>query len=397
MYRASSLVVVLLLLGSVRGTEPEERQLVRLYSLGGCGNAIESTVRWAWTDANAVVVGTLENLRVVPGEKREKKLIDLHVSSILKTHETLDKRALITILFDNDIRVPKNSPKYLLFLGLTGIGRELEVLHIARSSDALLMYVEGALKIDNKKPDQAAAYFMRHLDSTNQIVWIDANIELARQPYKVLRPALERLDPEILVGQLDREGIRPFYSQSYPIYLGHCGSAKHAEILLKKLQQSLQINSNRAVPAIIGYTMLKPAEGTALMKEIVNDPQRIQNQRYSVLQTLKFFQENRRDIIPAGTNSDIVAALFAYPDTADLAIEELRARKESRHLERVIALYGRKDYQDVLTRRAIVRFALTFQDKPAARTFIAPLKASDPELIEAFEESLRDEAKRIKE
>ena len=80
--------------------------------------------------------------------------------------------------------------------------------------------------------------------------------------------------------------------------------------------------------------------------------------------------------------TDIVNAesvLLDQPDIADLAVEEYRRHREVHLLKRILALHGRPGFEEPITRRAVLRFALTFKDNPAADRFIRQMREKDAE------------------
>src|SRR5262249_44513507 len=91
---------------------------------------------------------------------------------------------------------------------------------------------------------------------------------------------------------------------------------------------------------------------------------------------------------------EIIAAaclLLDQPDISDLAIERLRRHGEARMMDRVLALHDRPGFDQAHSRRAILRFALTFPQHPAAARYIAQRRAVDPDAVDAQEELLKIE------
>ena len=61
------------------------------------------------------------------------------------------------------------------------------------------------------------------------------------------------------------------------------------------------------------------------------------------------------------------------------------------YLDTILALDGRKDFDIPIIRRAVLRFALTFRDEPAAARFIVVARVLDADAVERAEDLLRAE------
>jgi hypothetical protein len=82
--------------------------------------------------------------------------------------------------------------------------------------------------------------------------------------------------------------------------------------------------------------------------------------------------------------------LFLDDDMADLAIEDLRTRRQWRLTNEILTFWEKKKNRFPITKRAIIRYALQCPDESAAR-FIAALRLTDADSVNDVEEILRFE------
>jgi hypothetical protein len=89
------------------------------------------------------------------------------------------------------------------------------------------------------------------------------------------------------------------------------------------------------------------------------------------------------------------ATLLNQKDIADLAIEDLRKWGAWEFSDRVLGLFGRKDFDAPIIKRSILRFALSCP--PGTKTseaFVAARKKEDAQYVEEVSELLRLETPR---
>ena len=178
--------------------------------------------------------------------------------------------------------------------------------------------------------------------------------------------------------------------------LGHCGKEQHAAFLQKEIEQQMKEKEGGLDGALIGYTLLRPREGLSRMRDILGDPRQDFMQRYRALRAARFFWFHRRDVLPKADVVATAALMLDHGDAADLVIEDLRRGGEVQYLERILALDGRPGFDAPIIRRTILRFALTFKDKPAAARYIEAARAKDSQRVDDVEEFLKLEKENVK-
>ena len=91
----------------------------------------------------------------------------------------------------------------------------------------------------------------------------------------------------------------------------------------------------------------------------------------------------------AGTHKgQILMAQIFLPDMADFAVEDLRKWKQWDLTGKILELYGKKDFEATVIRRAILRFAL---QSPEARAvgFVRDQRQRDSDWVKDTEELLK--------
>lgn len=382
------LAIFLFSLLTAPGAEPTIGDYTGIGSGRGCGWCKTSQpLLDDFADAHAVVYGTLHNPRGNPDDPKSGTT-DLRVITVLKKHAIIEGKQIITLPRLIPVPDPKVPPQFLVYLDMFK-GKIDPYRGIELRSDALVKYLEGAMKLDAKKPDLKLLYYARSLGSADKEVPKDAVLELGKIPYRVVREQATKLDAEAHLVRLERDQGDALRDSLDAFLLGHCGNEKHAGRLRICLDKVIQFHGNSLDSLLTGYTLLAPKEGTALLLEILSNPQRPFMERYAALKTLRFFWTSRNDVMPAETARNLVALLLEQPDGCDLAIEEMRRRDEVRYLNKVLSLHDRKDFEMPIIRRAILRYALTFKDKPAARDYVARQRAQKPEWVENTEELMK--------
>src|SRR5262245_4858521 len=131
--------------------------------------------------ASMVLVGTLTNAKLAAGDTLDGTT-DLVIESVIKKNEIVDGKKVVTL--------PKYIPgedkkyKFLVFCDVFK-GKIDPYRGVAVKADCdIAGYVEGALKVKDKKPGERLAYFFKYLDSDEVEVSNDAYKEFGNADYK---------------------------------------------------------------------------------------------------------------------------------------------------------------------------------------------------------------------
>jgi hypothetical protein len=110
--------------------------------------------------------------------------------------------------------------------------------------------------------------------------------------------------------------------------------------------------------------------------------------RYAGLRTLRFFWDQRPDLVSKKDLVQGMALILGQSDMSDFAVEDLRKWHQWQLTDQILDLYGKKTHDIPVIRRAILRFAL---QSPGARakTFVETQRQRDADWVKDTEELLK--------
>jgi hypothetical protein len=347
--------------------------------------------------ASMVLVGTLTNAKLTSQDTLEGTT-DLEIESVIKKHDIIAGKKVVTL--------PKYIPndkkyKFLIFCDVFK-GKIDPYRGVAVKPECdIAGYVEGALKVKDKKPTERLAYFFKYLENAEVEVSTDAYKEFANASYQDYKAMAKDLPAETLAKWLKDPNTSPVRYGLYASLLGHCGKAEHAKLLRAMLDDPEKKLVTGADGIMAGYVLLQPKEGWEYVRSVLKDDKKEFTQRYAALRTARFFHDFRPDVVPAADVKSAVALLLDESDIADLAIEDLRKWGCWDMTDKVLGLYDKKSHDVPIIRRSILRFALCARDQivdgsatqskphPKAAAFVAEMRKKDKEMVETAEELLR--------
>ncbi len=390
-------VLGLLLSGSVavRSQSSGGRESLRLLARA-CPFPLTApeTLRQQAASAKFILYGTLANPTLNnPAGDEKTAVTDMHILTVVKSDPALKDAKIIQLARYIPVPDPKKPPQYLLFCDIHK-GRIDAYKGIPLTSDALPKYLKEALKLDPKKPGDAILFFQRHLDSPTMDIVQDAHRELSAMVYADIRLHAPRLPADRIAARLKNADTPLWLLNLDAMLLGHCGNKEHADFLKSVIADRCKPDGVAGLEgALIGYTLLRPKEGLARMRELASHRALGFRIRYQTLKALRFFGNKRPDVLKRPQVIEAMEPMLAQRDIADLVIEDFRGFREERVLDRVLALSGQKELIEIpIIRRAIVRYALTFPKNAKAAQFIDKVRAEDSEFVEAIEEILKEQA-----
>ena len=333
--------------------------------------------------ASMVLFGSLTNAKL-NAEAFDQGTTDLQIESIIKKNDILgDKKVVVLPRY-----VPADKDtKYLLFCDVyKGKIDPYRGIPVKGNSD-IVKYLQGAIAVKDKNVPTRLRFFFDYLDNADLEVANDAYNEFAAADYKDYREMAKDLPPDKIAKWL-QDPSTPYRHGLYASMLGHCGTAKHAEVLRKLLDDAQKQASAGLDGMLAGYIMLEPKEGWTYLKGILENSKKEFMVRYAGLRAVRFLWNSRPDIIPAVDLEAGVAALLDQSDIADLAIEDLRLHKCWKVCDHVLGLAAKKSHDIPIVRRYIVRYALSCP-KPEAANFVDGMRKKDPEMVKDIEEFLR--------
>jgi hypothetical protein len=333
--------------------------------------------------ASMVLFGTLVNAKL-NADAFDQGTTDLQVEAVIKKNDILGDKKVVTL----PRYVPSDKDtKFLLFCDVfKGKIDPYRGIPVKGNSD-IVKYLQGALAAKDKNVSTRLRFFFDYLDNADLEVANDAYNEFAIADYKDYREMAKDLPPDKIAKWL-QDPSTPYRHGLYASMLGHCGTAKHAEVLRKVLADAQKQASAGLDGMLAGYVMLQPKEGWAYLKGIFQDSKKEFMVRYAALRAVRFLWNSRPDIVPAKDLEEGVTALLDQSDIADLAIEDLRLHKCWNVCDRVLGLAAKKSHDIPIVRRYILRYALNCP-KAEAASFVADMRKKDPEMVKDIEEFLK--------
>jgi hypothetical protein len=354
--------------------------------------------------ASMVLVGTMTNAKVTSADSLEGTT-DLVIESVIKKNEIIEGKKVVTL--------PKYIPtnpgdekkyKFLVFCDVFK-GKIDPYRGVAVKADCdVAGYIDGALKVKDKKAAERLTYFFKYLESSEPEVSMDAYKEFANASYDDYKEMAKHLPADTLAKWLKDPNTAEVRHGLYASMLGHCGTEEHAKLLRSMLDDPEKRVTTGMDGILAGYVMLKPKEGWEYVRGILKDDKKEFTQRYAGLRTARFFHDYRQDVVSREEVVRAVALLLDQSDIADLAIEDLRKWACWSMTEQILGLYEKKSHDVPIIRRSILRFALCAKDvnssgdstsvnqskpHPKAAAFVAQMRKKDREMVESAEELLR--------
>ena len=334
--------------------------------------------------ASMVLYGTLKNPRLNANDGAGAT--DLEIESIVKKHEILGDKKVITL--PRYVPTDNNKVKFLIFCDVFK-GKVDPYKGVPMKSDDIVKYLSGAIALKGKAPGERLRFFFDWLDNSDIEISNDAYKEFGNASYGDYKDMAKTLPPEKVVKWLNDPNTPTFRFGLYASILGHCGKPEHADVLKKMLDDPQKRVSTGVDGILAGYTLLKPKEGWEYITGILGDPKKEFMLRYAALRSIRFFWDSRPDVIDKKKLLEGACLLLDQSDIADLAIEDLRKWKQKEVLGRVLALNDKSSHNIPIVRRAILRYALSFQDQPPAAAFVKAARAKDNEWVKDVEELLK--------
>jgi hypothetical protein len=335
--------------------------------------------------ASMVLYGSFSNGKPDPNDLGQGTT-DFQVDAVVKSHEILAGRKALTL--PRYVPPSDKNTKFLVFCDVfKGKIDPYRGVPVQATSD-MVEYLKGALVVKDKPIGARLRYYFDYLDDKELEISNDAYKEFGNADYKDYRDMAKDLPADKIARWLEDPNTPGFRYGLYASMLGHCGTAKHAQLLRRMLDDSQKRVSSGIDGILCGYTMLDPKEGWAYLHAILKHPSKEFMLRYAALRGVRFFWDSRPDVIDKKELVAGVCELLDQADVADLAIEDLRKWNRWELCNRVLGLQDKKTHDIPIIRRAILRYALSCPDKKAA-AFVDACRKRDPEAVKDTEELLK--------
>lgn len=239
-------------------------------------------------------------------------------------------------------------------------------------------------------------YFLNYLEFPDELISNDAYAEFAGARYK---------DITSIAKSLPRERIRKWISNPqtaqtrlglYGMLLGLCGKKEDAKLLKEKILSKSESFRLGIDGIMAGYLLLSGEEGLKLIEDtkLKNKKARF-SETYAAMQALRFLWTYAPGKVSKERLRQSMRTLLDRPGLCDLVIADLARWKDWSVQDRLMKLYGAKDYNIPTIKRAIVRYMLVStqvdNDVPAGadpphhvlagRIHLAAIQKQDPKTV----------------
>lgn len=303
-----------------------------------------------------------------------------------------------------------------LFLLMGTLGTVLEWNSPLEVTETSFNYIVQAPSPE-ADPGKRLAYFLKFLEFPDPLVANDAYGEFANAPYKDIAPLADQMPRE----QLRKWVTNPETPQTrlglYGLLLGLCGKEEDARLMEEKIVAASD-DFRLGIDGIMGgYLLLTGADGldvidrTKLATKYVTDRAGVPivdakgekkllpfSETYAAMQALRFMWTYGEGKISPERLRQSMRILLDRPELADLVIADLSRWKDWSVADRMMELYGAKEYDIPSIKRAIVRYFLVCaKDLPegenvpepkhvaTAKRYLAELREKDPKTVKEAE------------
>lgn len=368
--------------------------------------------------ADLIVLGSLKNAKR-DSDDITKGTTELHIESVVKDHPYVAGKTMLVLPRYIQLDASNANAKMMVFFYLNSSTSDHATAAVASTlmlanfnryqldpyrgdelekDSKLPAYLAGAAAVREKDPVTRLCYFFDFLDSPESKISSDAFLEFANADYKDVRAAAEKMDMEKVLGWLKDKNTPASRFGLYGLIIGHSKKPEHAIALRELLDDPKKHYSSGLDGVIAGYVMLDPKAGWGYLLEQLSDEKKDFQIRYAGLRVLRFFWENRPDVIESKKVIDGMKLLIAQSDIADLPIEDLRKWDRHEAAEYILEQGQKESHRSIpIVKRAVLRYAITIESKcEPAKAYVKKIEAEDPERVKLVREMLADERPKSK-
>lgn len=351
------------------------------------------------TQASMVLAGKLANARLVRNtDEIQEGTTDLIVDRVIKHHPILDKaprnkegKIVLTLPRYVPIKEGEQVP-FLVFCDVFN-GNVDPFRGVPLKMSKLPEYLAGALKVKDEPVVKRLKFFFDYLDNEDSEISNDAYKEFGYADYQPIREAARSFPAERIARWLSPEAKTPGYRYGlYASLLAHAAPekdrTKYVQLFVSLLADPDKKASSGMDGILAGYIMLAPREGLAFARKILEDPKREFLTRYAALRALRFFVDNRKDVLTEDEVVKTILPLLDQGDIADLAIEDFRRWKRWDLSGKILGLGKKESHDTPIVHRCILRYALS-SPKEDCKKYVAEVRKKDEQLVLDAEEILK--------
>ncbi len=256
-------------------------------------------------------------------------------------------------------------------------------------------------------PQKRLAYFLKFLESPDELVSSDAYAEFSSASYADVITIRDKMPVEKVRKWALSKETSPTRLSLYGLMLGLCGNDDDARALKARINEKTEDFRLGVDGLISGYLLLSGPEGLDFIDESKLKNKSIPfSETYAAMQALRFIWTDGEGVIEKDRLLASMRLLLDQPGLADLVIGDLARWKDWSVQEQLMGLYDVDEYDIPCVKRAIVRYMLTCsKDVPkkeqpqkaekivaklpeharAAKKHLATLRKNDPKTVKDAE------------
>jgi hypothetical protein len=338
-----------------------------------------------YLQASMVIYGTFVSAKLDAAGGTDNGTSEFAIEKVLKSHPIINGKKTIVL----PKYIPPSNKKFVIFCdvykGFIEPYRGEETL----PGGQLIEYLTSSLELKDAPVGQRLRHCFKFLNSTDLNVNTDAYREFAKADYPDYMELAKNLPAATLAEWLEDPKTPAYRYGLYASFLGHCGDPKKHGDLLRRMIDDPKKRMGSGIDGIMaGYLMLQPKEGWQHLQKFLKNEKEDFYVRYAVLRTLRWYWENRHDVLSKEEVLKGMSMTIQLHDLADFAIDDLRLWKAWQMTDEVLDLFVKQSHSHPVVRRAILRFALC-SPSARAKTFVVDQRKRDPGWVTDTEEMLR--------
>jgi hypothetical protein len=364
--------------------------LVPAPSVAACPFCVDErgpTMVGDYLQASMVIYGTFVSAKLDAAGGTDNGTSEFAIEKVLKSHPIINGKKTIVL----PKYIPPSKKKFVIFCDVYKNYIEPYRGEETLPGGQLLEYLTSSLELKDAALGDRLRHCFKFLNSTDLNVSTDAYREFAKADYADYAEIAKALPAATLAEWLEDPKTPAYRYGLYASLLGHCGDPKkHGDLLRTMIDDPKKRMGSGVDGMMAGYLMLQPKEGWKHLQNYLKNEKEDFYLRHAVLRTLRFYWDNRHDVM---TKEEVLKGMvmtMQLPDIADFAIDDLRNWQVWKMTDQVLDLFDKKTHSHPIVRKSILRFALC-SPETRAKMFVAEQRKSNPVWVRETEELLQFE------
>lgn len=302
--------------------------------------------------ALAEVIAVASWKKMVPAKGERGAETTFEITELLKSNPKGPAKG-------SDVVVPVERPgpkgTLELWFGATSNG-DLEWTYRVPVSAEAVAYLKKAPPRDVAERKRLQ-FYLQFLEHDDPAIADDAFQEFASARFEDVQGAVQSFDSKKVRSWLANENLPVNRRGLYGLMLGLTGSADDEEFFRQQIESNTDEIRIGIDGVIGGYLYLAGEKGMEFVERTkIIDPATPFSETYSAMQALRFLWTYGSDRVPRERILSAMRRLVDRAAVCDIVINDLARWKDWSQQEKLMKLYGTKDYDLPSIKRAIIRY-----------------------------------------